>query len=494
MADVTEGEQTQRLSEKAWDFAQQRSGLVPIPGFCHAHHGGRAPGEVQQQCHGMIRYLLDEYVGYVGDDDTGIGSRFDVDHVDTHATDPDDHTLLQGIDHLLVDAQTPTRNDGIDIGDSSGKFGRCVCSDFDDIGDGCERFQFECPALLDGLVLGLLGKLDANFFLRHLCIDREVLIASTSVTQVLHAVEERCGAWYKRADEKMDTKSMSGVRLETTDIEVEIDPDRGGSLQAFKVCVDGEWRGLMKQGDQHLPASFAMVPFASRIRDGELNFAGELVRVQPNVQGEAHPLHGYGWLRPWSIVEQSPTHLVMEHGYRPEAFADEMQRRDWPFSYTARQRIEVASRSLSVYLVLENTGERTMPSSIGLHPLFSLTPKARLRANIGGVWRMDAEAFPLELGEDFLALADGLSVADTELDHVCSGWRGTAHVEWPEWGVALDMVSDELPELIVWTPREESYFGFEPISHVPGEMKSLKPGALHTARVQFHVREQTYAD
>ena len=47
-------------------------------------------------------------------------------------------------------------------------------------------------------------------------------------------------------------------------------------------------------------ASFPLVPFVNRIRGGRFTFRGREVRLAPNMAGDPSPLHGQGWLNPWT--------------------------------------------------------------------------------------------------------------------------------------------------------------------------------------------------
>ena len=56
-------------------------------------------------------------------------------------------------------------------------------------------------------------------------------------------------------------------------------------------------------------ASFPLVPFCNRIRDGRASFEGREIRFPPNhpAADVPHPLHGIAWLRPWQVV---PPHVA----------------------------------------------------------------------------------------------------------------------------------------------------------------------------------------
>ena len=99
----------------------------------------------------MVGDLLDEHVGDVGDDDPGRGRGLDIDHVHPDAADADDHAAFQRPDDLLVDADAPGGDDGVQVAGGGGELGRGVGVDLDDVGDRGQRLQLMGPALLGTL-------------------------------------------------------------------------------------------------------------------------------------------------------------------------------------------------------------------------------------------------------------------------------------------------------------------------------------------------------
>ena len=57
-------------------------------------------------------------------------------------------------------------------------------------------------------------------------------------------------------------------------------------------------------------ASFPLLPWCNRIRDGRAQFGGRDIAIAPGHPASPsgkHPLHGIGWLRPWQVAQASPT-------------------------------------------------------------------------------------------------------------------------------------------------------------------------------------------
>src|SRR5690348_15278151 len=116
----------------------------------------------------------------------------------------------------------------------------------------------------------------------------------------------------------MSTENVSTeplVVLAAGELRLVLAPAAGGSIAAFT----REWQEGGRRRELHWMrpatasglaahnpldmASFPLVPFCNRIRDGRASFEGREIRFPPNHPGmdAPHPLHGIGWLLPWQV-------------------------------------------------------------------------------------------------------------------------------------------------------------------------------------------------
>jgi len=242
-------------------------------------------------------------------------------------------------------------------------------------------------------------------------------------------------------------------------------PAVGGGITRFSTG-DGriDWlrparSDAIAAGDPTGLACFPLVPYSNRIRDGRFPFQGRVVAMPRAETREADAEHGHGWVSPWTIVERAAARLVIEYRHRPDS---------WPFAYRARQTFVLDAAGLAVTVALTNEGDGAMPCGLGLHPYFPRTPRARLTASVGGMWRTDERALPLALvtPEPGRTPEHGLAVDRVALDNVFTEWSGTALIDWPEDGRRLTLqASGPLGFLVVYTPPGEPYFCAEPVSN-----------------------------
>ena len=160
------------------------------------------------------------------------------------------------------------------------------------------------------------------------------------------------------------------------------------------------------------------------------------------------------------MVERGETHAVLEYHHPAD---------DWPWTYRARQRLELSEERLAATFSVVNEAADVMPVGFGFHPYFVRTPQARVRAAVGPMWRADDNAMPFELvpPRDDLALdGAGLGPDATPLDNNFIGFGGEAVLDWPEWRARLRMVADPIFTcLVVYTPPGRDFFCVEPATN-----------------------------
>src|SRR5689334_1573655 len=89
-------------------------------------------------------------------------------------------------------------------------------------------------------------------------------------------------------------------------LRLELNPSIGGAIAAFEWVEGDESRSILRKCHSGLEkvldaASFPLVPYVNRIRDGRFAFRGQTVRLARNMTGDPSPLHGQGWLNPWQV-------------------------------------------------------------------------------------------------------------------------------------------------------------------------------------------------
>jgi aldose 1-epimerase len=304
------------------------------------------------------------------------------------------------------------------------------------------------------------------------------------------------------------------VVLAAGELELVLAPDAGGSIASFsRHWQEGRRRrqlhwlrpatatGLANRNPLDM-ASFPLVPFCNRIRDGRARFEGREIRFPPNHPAEdaPHPLHGIGWLRPWQVESAGRD--------RAELSLSVAASEAWPWRFSSRQDFLLQERVLEVSMSVTNEDNAAMPVGIGHHPYFPHHPGTRLRSPSRAMWRGDAEVMPttLETGGPVSALNEGVELAQLDLDNNFVGWQRSTRIDWPAdpHGPMRSLVMEAespLDYFVLYCPRGQDQFCAEPVSqctdwlnllprygHGPLGGARLAPG--ETLTVRFFLRPQ----
>ena len=229
------------------------------------------------------------------------------------------------------------------------------------------------------------------------------------------------------------------INLSAGELRATLAPNVGGSIASFS----REWQQDGRQRSMHWlrpatpealdrvdplgMASFPLLPFCNRIRNGRASFEGREIRFPPNHPSSPtpHPLHGIGWQRPWRVESSSAAEAVLT---LQVAASDA-----WPWRFFAQQRVSLDQTALTVRMSLTNDDSAALPAGIGHHPYFPHTRGTRLTSPTAAMWLGDTEVMPtqLEIGDTVARLRQGVVLSELDLDNNFIGWERDALVEWP---------------------------------------------------------------
>lgn len=282
------------------------------------------------------------------------------------------------------------------------------------------------------------------------------------------------------------------IELDAGDYHLELCPESGGAVSCF------DWRGgpvfRTALGDAPLEtACFPLVPFSNRIANGRFVWNGQTVSIAPNLDGEAHPLHGFGWHARWEVINQDGTSVQIEHRR-----SDDDQ---WPWEYRAVQRFALTVNGLTVSLSLQNLSAMPMPAGVGFHPYFPCDADTVYLGLHRGEWSTGPSSLPTALHQaaEPMDWWNAAPVAARNVDTVYTGREGPLELFWPSRHRMLRIApSANLPFTVVYTPRGADYFCIEPVSHMTdavnrGEagtgLVTLAPGELMEVSMSLEMFE-----
>lgn len=245
-------------------------------------------------------------------------------------------------------------------------------------------------------------------------------------------------------------------------LELELSPSIGGSIRNLTWVEDGRRTPVLRQCHSGANsvldmASFPLVPFVNRIRNGEFTFRGEQVSLAPNMPGDPSPLHGQGWLGAWTVEAQGNQDAELRFNH-PAG--------EWPWHYEALQIFALDERGLSIRLMCRNDSDRPMPCGLGQHPYFPCTADTLLDTIVTHAWEIDEQVLPTVKGpaKGRFDLRDR-TVCGQDLDHGFGGWGGEARIRDPAWPFTVAMSSPSARFFQLYSPPSGRIFVAEPVTH-----------------------------
>lgn len=252
------------------------------------------------------------------------------------------------------------------------------------------------------------------------------------------------------------------VHLSSGPLELTLSPLVGGSIARFDY-LGSNGKSPIFRGVEGVPptvldaASFPMIPYCNRIRNGRFTFRGREVTLPRNMEADASPLHGHGWLAPWEPVQASESGCELVFRHAPG---------DWPWAYEARQRFDLDAHGLTLRLSCRNLSSNPMPCGLGQHPYFPCTAETVLDTRVTHAWTIDEKVLPVEK----VAAAgrydlQGRLVCGQDLDNGFGGWGQVCRIRTPGAPFRIEFSSPEARFFQLYSPLRGGLFVAEPVSH-----------------------------
>jgi aldose 1-epimerase len=276
------------------------------------------------------------------------------------------------------------------------------------------------------------------------------------------------------------------VTLRSDAWELDVLPGTGASIAAGRIRTATGWVDLLRPTRPDLRtswghcASFPLVPWSNRVRDGVLPFRGRTWQLARTAE-DGTAIHGAGAVYPWQIVDQSADRIVL--GLDSAALVGV----NFPWRFRARIEYALDGPALHVRTTVQNTDHEPFPAGFGHHPYFRRYLAAPTGADGPLLHVPAARGYALDRAiatgpaGDVPARADyrtarpvGTAFVDdvlTDLDPAL-----LARIVYPE--ATVTITADPVySHAVVYAPRRRPYLAVEPVTHVNGGF------ALHDAGV-----------
>lgn len=272
--------------------------------------------------------------------------------------------------------------------------------------------------------------------------------------------------------------------------------------------ADADWYDLLRPtptaalDDPTRCASYVLLPFSNRVRDGVLRFGGRSWQLRPN-GGDGNAMHGTAHEYAWEVAEKSADAVTLWLSSTCLVGAN------FPWAFDARVTYALDGPRLTVRTELTNADDDEFPAGFGHHPFFRrglvdpARSEVRLRLPFDQAWPLRG-ALPTGSPGPLPPSADYRKLRPLErrpfVDACLTGRRGDEPVrlEWPASGAAISMRADEVfSHTVLYVPRRAGHFAVEPVTNandgfnlladgVPGHgVLVLAPGETRTG--EFHL-------
>lgn len=281
--------------------------------------------------------------------------------------------------------------------------------------------------------------------------------------------------------------------LEDSRHRIRIAPELGGGIASFEAVTGGglvpilrPWAGV-ERGPFGLGCNL-LLPFSNRISGGGFSYGGVFHPVAPNLEGEALPLHGDGFQKPW-VVEIASAQSVTLGLPKGEI---------GPYRYQARIRYALTGDGLSCRLAMTSMSDHPLPFGGGFHPWFPRHADTILCFSADRVWTEDENHLPQQHvdlsdipGWDF---ARPSRLPAKWINNAFTGWDGRATIAQPGLGVEILLKAEKpLDTAIAYSPDDgASFFCFEPVSHAVDAVNlDGRPGLVDLGKGETLALEMT---
>jgi len=268
-------------------------------------------------------------------------------------------------------------------------------------------------------------------------------------------------------------------------LELQLAPAIGGAIARFDRHIADGVHPLMRPAEPGADAvlamaSFPLVPYANRIRDGRFVCDGRTVTLTPNLPGDPSPLHGQGWTSAWTLASADETSARMTFTHA----ADE-----WLWDYESWQDFALDPDGLSLTLGCRNLSPEPMPCGLALHPYFPCDADTVVDIAVAGAWTIDEKVLPVErvAAEGRYALSNR-AICGADLDNGFDGWTGPAHIRWRN-GSAIAMSSTDADCFQVYAPPAGQFFAAEPVQNVNAALNAPQADWLSLGIAMLAQRE-----
>jgi aldose 1-epimerase len=257
--------------------------------------------------------------------------------------------------------------------------------------------------------------------------------------------------------------------------QVGILPETGASLAFGRVRAGDRWLDVLRPtpstclDNPELCASFPMIPWSNRLRDGRFTFRGIEYQLRPNAD-DGSAMHGVARDLPWTVEHADSAAMVVSLDTR------HFEGVNFPWRFSARLTFELAQGLFKIITQVRNEDATPMPAGFGHHPYFLRRlvnepdgPDVHLYCACSQAFLLEAgiptgPAIPVPPQLDFRTCRP---LGDKPLNDCLTGCPGGLALEYvnPGLGLAIWANPDIFKHVVLYAPPDKPYFAVEPVTN-----------------------------
>ncbi len=290
-------------------------------------------------------------------------------------------------------------------------------------------------------------------------------------------------------------------------------PENGGCVASGQARVGDSWIDVLRPtpadrlGERWDTASFPLIPWSNRIRNGRLLWEGTAYRLR-RWGTEDFAMHGTAVEFPWKVTDKGTDHATIRFDARRYYGVN------FPWGFVATVTFTLEGPRFTWSMTIENVDDEAFPCGLGHHPYFvrrltsddgaPLSEEASLQVNCERSYVLEngmagGPAGTIPAVEDFRAPRPlGQDFVDS-----CQTARSSpiaATIEYPDTLIVDIEADDLLSHVVVYLPVDEPFFAVEPVTnandaftlHAVGVPEvgvlSIKPGESLSTEFSLVVR------
>lgn len=274
-------------------------------------------------------------------------------------------------------------------------------------------------------------------------------------------------------------------QLQNKHWQVGILPQTGASVAYGRVRYGGVWVDVMRPTAEQdydnasLTASFLMIPWSNRIRNGKFRF-NETSYQLSNLKSDGTAMHGDVRHREWTVTHADNTKI------RLTLNSTEHEQVNFPFHFKTDVEYKLDDADFIMSIKIKSLDERDFPAGFGFHPYFVRQDGVQVKVPCNEYYEL-ANALPTtgipQPLPDQLDFRNLRPLNEREIDDVFTSRieRQPAQIVYPDWNLQLNYHADErFKHFILFAPAGKPFFALEPITNANDGFNLYDQGITET--------------